>query len=97
MRRNRRVLQSAIEAVFQATVAERTVTLYSQSFDFDDVRVLGYRRLKNMAALILLLSQYIASGEPERILSEGQMRFNCGNVSRPPGQPTSQTYSYASG
>ena len=75
-----------LEAAYSATVAERTLTLYSQSFEFDDVRVLGYRRLKNMAALVLLLSHYIAQGAPNQILSEGGIQFNSGNVAQTSGR-----------
>lgn len=86
MRRSRRVIQTVVEAVYRATLAERTAALYSQTYDFDDVRVLGYRRLKNMTALTLLNSQYLARLAPEAIHSEGGIEFNCGNVSNPPIQ-----------
>ena len=84
MRRSRKVIQTVVEAVYRATLAERTAALYSQSFDFDDVRVLGYRRLKNMTALTLLNSQFLARLAPDTIHSEGGLEFNCGNVSIPP-------------
>jgi hypothetical protein len=84
LRRSRKVLQTVLEAAYRATLAERTAALYSQLFDFDDVRVLGYRRLKNMAALTLLNAQYLARLAPEAIHSEGGLQFNNGNITQPP-------------
>jgi len=53
MRRNRKVLWWVLEAYLTRWRVEDTIRFIKQSYDFEDVRVLTYQRLKNMAALVL--------------------------------------------
>jgi len=60
MRRNRKVLWWAIEAYLTRWRVEETIRFIKQSYDFEDVRVMTYRRLKNMAVLVLAASYFAA-------------------------------------
>lgn len=60
MRRNRKVLWWAVEAFLTRWRVEDTIRFIKQSYDFEDVRVLTYQRLKNMAALVLAASYFAA-------------------------------------
>lgn len=79
MRPNRRVVQWVIEADHAASTAQQTLRLHWQSVDLDDVRIMGYRRLQNMAALILLQSYYAAKSAPESIRSKSRLQFKSGD------------------
>lgn len=79
MRRNRRVLQWAMEATNAGWTAEETMRLLRQRVGFDDIRVLKYRRLKNMAALVLFESFYIVELAPDFRVSESGVRFQSCN------------------
>jgi hypothetical protein len=60
MRRNRKVLWWAVEAYFTRWRVEDTIRFIKQSYDFEDVRVLTYQRLKNMAVFVLAASYFAA-------------------------------------
>lgn len=60
MRRNRKVLWWAVEAFLTRWRVEDTIRFIKQSYDFEDVRVLTYQRLKNMAVLVLAASYFAA-------------------------------------
>ena len=60
MRRNRKVLWWAIEAYLTRWKVEDTIRFIKQSYDFEDIRVLTYDRLKNMATLVLAASYFAA-------------------------------------
>jgi hypothetical protein len=60
MRRNRRVLWWAVEAYLTRWRVEDTIRFIKQSYDFEDIRVLTYDRLKNMATLVLAASYFAA-------------------------------------
>jgi hypothetical protein len=60
MRRNRKVLWWAVDAYLTRWRVEDTIRFIKQSYDFEDVRVLTYRRLKNMATLVLAASYFTA-------------------------------------
>ncbi len=60
MRRNRKVLWWVIEAYFTRWRVEDTIRFIKQSYDFEDVRVMTYNRLKNMAVLVLAASYFAA-------------------------------------
>lgn len=76
MRRNRGVLQWAIDAFHASWTAEVTMRLLKQRVDFDDIRVLKYRRLRNMAALVLFESFYHVERAPDFRVSENSVRFH---------------------
>ena len=56
MRRNRGVIQDVLEAYFKAWSIRATSRFMKQDYNFGDVRVLTYGRLKNMAALGTVLT-----------------------------------------
>ena len=60
MRRNRKVLWWAVEAYLTRWRVEDTIRFIKQSYDFEDIRVLTYNRLKNMATLVLAASYFAA-------------------------------------
>ena len=60
MRRNRKVLWWAVEAYVTRWRVEETIRFIKQSYDIEDVRVLTYDRLKNMAVLVLAASYFAA-------------------------------------
>ena len=60
MRRNRKVVWWAVEAYLTRWRIEDTIRFIKQSYDFEDIRVLTYQRLKNMAALVLAASYFAA-------------------------------------
>lgn len=60
MRRNRNVLWWVVEAYLTRWKVEDTIRFIKQSYDFEDIRVLTYDRLKNMAALVLAASYFTA-------------------------------------
>ncbi len=60
MRRNRKVLWWVVEAYLTRWRVEDTIGFIKQSYYFEDVRVLTYQRLKNMAVLVLDASYFAA-------------------------------------
>ena len=60
LRRNRKVLWWAVEAYITRWRVEETIRFIKQSYDLEDVRVLSYDRLKNMAVLVLAASYFAA-------------------------------------
>lgn len=60
MRRNRKTLWWVVEAYVTRWRVEDTIRFIKQSYDFEDVRVLTYQRLKNMAVLVLSASYFAA-------------------------------------
>lgn len=60
MRRNRKVLWWAVEAYLTRWRVEDTIRFIKQSYNFEDIRVLTYTRLKNMAVLVLAASYFAA-------------------------------------
>ena len=54
LRKNRKVLWWVIEAYLTRWRIEETLRFAKQSYDLEDVRVLGYQSLKNMMAMALL-------------------------------------------
>lgn len=53
MRRNRKVLRQVVNAYITRWRVEETIRSIKQSYDFENVRVLAYDRLRNMAVLVL--------------------------------------------
>jgi len=60
MSRNRKVLWWVVEAYLTRWRVEETIRFIKQSYDFEDIRVLTYQRLKNMAVLVLAASYFAA-------------------------------------
>jgi hypothetical protein len=60
LRRNRKVLWRLVEAYMRRWAIEESIRFIKQSYDIEDVRVLGYRSLQNLMPLVLAAS-YFAS------------------------------------
>jgi len=74
MRKNRSVLWWAVKAYITRWRIEETLRFIKQSYQLEDIRVLTYRRLRNMMALVLAASYfasvYLADGVKLRILAK---------------------------
>jgi len=60
MRRSRKVVWWIVRAYITRWKVEETIRFIKHSYDLEDVRVLTYERLKNMAALVLAASFFAA-------------------------------------
>ena len=60
MRRNRKVLWWMVQAYLTRWRVEDTIRFIKQSYNLEDIRVMTYERLKNMAALVLAASFFTA-------------------------------------
>lgn len=60
MRRNRKVLWWIVQAYITRWRVEDTIRFIKQSYNVEDIRVLTYDRLKNMAVLVLAASYFAA-------------------------------------
>jgi len=60
MRRNREVLWSVVESYFTRWRVEETIRFIKQSYKLEDIRVLTYRRLRNLVALVLAAAFFAA-------------------------------------
>ena len=60
MKRNRKKLWWAVEAYLTRWRIEETIRFIKQSYALEDVRVMTYQRLKNMAALVLAAACFAA-------------------------------------
>jgi len=60
MRRHRKVLWWVVEAYLTRWRVEETIRFIKQSYDLEDVRVMTYNRLKNMATMVLAASYFAA-------------------------------------
>lgn len=60
MRKARKVLWWAVEAYLTRWRVEETIRFIKQSYDFEDLRVLTYERIKNMAMLVFACSYFAA-------------------------------------
>ena len=58
MRRNRKILQQTVEACFEQWQVKTTNRFFKLDYQFTDIRVLTYERLKNMAALLLVTAYF---------------------------------------
>ena len=60
LRRNRRVLWSVVEGYLTRWRIEEAIRFTKQSYNLEDIRVLTYRRLCNLTALVLAASYFAA-------------------------------------
>jgi hypothetical protein len=60
LRRNRRVLWSVVEGYLTRWRIEEAIRFTKQSYKLEDIRVLTYRRLRNLTALVLAASYFAA-------------------------------------
>jgi hypothetical protein len=61
LRRNRRVLSRILQAYMKRWSIEETIRYLKQAYDFENIRVLTYTRLKNMAAILLAAIYFITN------------------------------------
>ena len=61
LRRNRRVLNQILQSYIKRWSIEETIRYLKQSYDFENIRVLTYTRLKNMAAILLAAIYFITN------------------------------------
>jgi hypothetical protein len=60
LRRSRKVLWRMVKRYLRRWAIEETIRFWKQSYDVENVRVLGYRSLQNMMSLILVVSYFAA-------------------------------------
>lgn len=60
MSRNRKILWWIVQAYLTRWRVEDTIRFIKQSYELEDIRVLAYERLKNMAALVLAAAFFTA-------------------------------------
>jgi hypothetical protein len=61
MRRNRQVIWWVVSAYLTRWRVEDTIRFIKQSYNLEDIRVMNYQRLKNMAALVLASAYFVAA------------------------------------
>jgi hypothetical protein len=61
MRRNREVIWWVVSAYLTRWRVEDTIRFIKQSYNLEDIRVMTYQRLKNMAALVLASAYFVAA------------------------------------
>jgi len=61
LRRNRRILNRILRSYIKRWSIEETIRFLKQSYDFENIRVLSYIRLQNMAALLLAAIYFVAA------------------------------------
>jgi len=61
LNRNRRVLRNILQSYIKRWSIEETIRYLKQSYDFENIRVLTYVRLKNLAALLLCALYFITT------------------------------------
>jgi len=60
LRRNRKVLWRMVRSYFRRWAIEETIRFIKQSYELEDVRVLGYRRLQNLMPLVTAAAYFAA-------------------------------------
>lgn len=61
VRRNRKVLWRIVRAYMRRWAVEETIRFIKQSYEIEDVRVLGYRSLRNLMALVCAAAYFAAA------------------------------------
>jgi hypothetical protein len=61
LRRNRRILNQILQSYIKRWSIEETIRYLKQSYDFENIRVLTYTRLKNMAVILLAAMYFITT------------------------------------
>ena len=60
LRRNRKILWRMARSYFRSWAVEETIRFIKQSYEIEDVRVLGYRRLQNLLPLVTAAANFAA-------------------------------------
>ncbi len=60
LRRNQKILWRMVRCYFRRWAIEETIRFIKQSYEIEDVRVLGYRRLQNLLPLVTAAAYFVA-------------------------------------
>ena len=60
LRLNRKILWRMVRSYFRRWAIEETIRFIKQSYEIEDVRVLGYRRLQNLLPLVTAAAYFAA-------------------------------------
>ena len=97
MRRNRKVLSRAVEAYLTRWRVEDTIRFIKQSYELENVRVLTWRRLKNLVTLLLAVAYFTAVRLGATAKLKILMLHALGAAKRLFGIPDFQFYALADG
>jgi hypothetical protein len=97
MRRNREVLWAVVESYITRWRVEETIRFIKQSYQLEDIRVLKYRRLRNLVALVLAASFFAAVYLGERLQASVLARRVLRAAKRIYGIPPFHCYALADG
>ncbi len=74
--RNRKVLCRMVRSYFRRYAIDETISFIKQSYEIEDVRVLGYRRLQNLLQLVTAAAYFAAVVLDTKV----KLRVMAGNV-----------------
>ena len=97
LRNKRQELWRMIEAYVTRWRVEETIRFIKQSYDFEDIRVLTYERLRNLAALVLAVAYFTAVHVGLRARLEILARYVLQTAKRIFGIPNFRYYALADG
>ena len=97
MRRNREVLWAVVGSYLARWRVEETIRFIKQSYSLEDIRVLTYRRLRNLVALVLAASFFAAVYLGERLQASVPARRVLKAAKRIYGIPAFHCYALADG
>jgi hypothetical protein len=97
MRKSREVLWSVVESYLTRWRVEETIRFIKQSYSLEDIRVLTYRRLRNLVSLVLAASFFAAIYLGERLQSSVLARRVLRAAKRIYGIPAFHCYALADG
>ena len=97
MRKNREVLWAVVESYFTRWRVEETIRFIKQSYSLEDIRVLTYRRLRNLVALVLAASFFAVVYLGERLRVSVLARRVLRAAKRIYGIPAFHCYALADG
>jgi hypothetical protein len=97
LRKNRTVLWEVVESYLTRWKIEETIRFIKQSYALEDVRVLTYRRLQNMMALVLAVSYFTMAYIGQRVKLKAVSRLLLSESRRIFGVPVFRYYALADG
>ena len=97
LRNKRQVLWRMVEAYVTRWRVEETIRFIKQSYELEDIRVLTYERLRNLAALVLAVAYFTAVHVGLRARLEILARYVLQTAKRIFGIPNFRYYALADG
>jgi hypothetical protein len=97
LRNKRQVLWCMVEAYVTRWRVEETIRFIKQSYELEDIRVLTYERLRNLAALVLAVAYFTAVHVGLRARLEILARYVLQSAKRIFGIPNFRYYALADG